>query len=220
MLNLYVSKRRDLRNRKGTTVCKFASTKSEIVPVLTDGKLEADYCYHLEFNRDVIKYECQPLGYYYIPDIDDLTLLKKEPHYTPDFQVWYKDKSIRYFEVKEEKFIDPELALLFPIWQSQAITLKKNLDFALDSEIRAEPYFSNLKTLFKAKKNRNINEAVLKTITVLLKKHKTISAYDLINKHNVIASIGDFYCLLANYKIKTDIKNFELSWNMSLELEA
>ena len=205
MSNLYVSKRRDLKNRKGTTVCKFASTKSEIVPVLTDGKLEADYCYHLEFDRDVIKYECQPLAYYYSHDFEDSTLLKKKPHYTPDFQVWYKNKSIRYFEVKQEEYIGPELDLLFPILQSQAKKLKKKLDFALDSEIRAEPYFSNLKTLFKAKKNRNINDALLQTITALLKKHKKISAFDFINKHNVVASIGDFYCLLANYKIKTDI---------------
>jgi hypothetical protein len=57
MSNLYVSKRRDLSKRKGTTVCKFPSTKSEVIPVLTDGKLEADFCYHLEFDRAIAMIE-------------------------------------------------------------------------------------------------------------------------------------------------------------------
>lgn len=218
MSNLYVSKNRVLRGRTGPTICKFASTKSDEVPVITEGKLEADFCYHLEFDENVVKYECQPLAFYYSPDNVDCNPNKKNPHYTPDFQVWYKDKSIRYYEVKQEAFIDPKLELLFPILQNQAELLGKRLDFVLDSEIRGEPYFSNVKTLFKARTNRSVNDCLLQKITFLLTKHKTISAFDLINKHNVIATIGDFYCLVANYKIKTDIKNFELSWNMNLEL--
>jgi len=219
MSKLYVSKKRDLRGRHGPTICKFASTKSEVIPVLTEGKLEADFCYHLEFNQNVLKYECQPLGYFYSKG-GDSSQNKKKPYYTPDFQVWYKDLSIWYYEVKQVEFIDPELELLFPILQNQAVILKKKLVFALDSEIRAEPFFSNLKTIFKAKKNRDINGSLLRTISSLLKKHKKVSAFDFIHKHNVTASIGDFYCLLAHYKIKTDIKNFELSWNMILELES
>lgn len=218
MSSLYVSKNRVLRGRAAPTICKFPSIKSDEVPILTEGKLEADFCYHLEFDQNVLKYECQPLGFFYSLDSGDSTPNKKRPYYTPDFQVWYKDKSIRYYEVKQEEFIDLKLELLFPILQNQAVKLGKRLDFVLDSEVRAEPYFSNVKALFKAKKNRSVNDSLLRKISVLLTKHKTISAFDLINKHNVIASIGDFYCLLANYKIKTDIKNFELSWNMNLEL--
>lgn len=215
MSDLYVSKRRDLSKHKATTVGKFASTKSDIIPVLTDGKLEADYCYHLEYDRNVVKYECQPLGYYYVGE----TPSGRRPSYTPDFQIWYKDNSIRYREIKEEKYIDPELEALFPRLQEQAIVLGKPLDMVLDTEIRSEPYFSNLKALFKAKKNRSINTELLKQITPLLEKNKKISAYEFIDKHELSASIGDFYCLIANYKLKTDIKTQPLSWNMFLEID-
>lgn len=215
MSGLYVSKKRDLRNHKGTTVGKFASTKSDIVPVLTDGKLEADYCYHLEYDRNVVKYECQPLGYYYAGE----TSTGRRPSYTPDFQIWFKDKSINYREIKEEKYIDPELDALFPKLQEQALILKKPLTMVLDTEIRAEPHFSNLKALFKAKKNRSINTELLMRLTPLLENNKKMSAYDFIDKHGLSASIGDFYCLIANYKLKTDIKTQPLSWNMLLEID-
>jgi len=216
MSDLYVSKRRDLSKHKATTVGKFASTKSDIIPVLTDGKLEADYCYHLEYDRNVVKYECQPLGYYYVGE----TPSGRRPSYTPDFQIWYKDNSIRYREIKEEKYIDPELEALFPRLQEQAIVLGKPLEMVLDTEIRSEPYFSNLKALFKAKKNRSINTGLLKQIIPLLENNKKISAYQLIDNHELSASIGDFYCLIANYKLKTDIKTQPLSWNMLLEIDS
>lgn len=215
MLGFYVSKRRDLSKRKATTVGKFPSTKSDVIPVLTDGKLEADYCYHLEYDRNVIKYECQPLGYFYIGE----TASGRRPSYTPDFQIWFKDTSVRYREIKEEKYVDPELIALFPTLQEQALSLGKQLNMVLDTEIRAEPYFSNLKTLFKAKKNRSVNNSLLEQIIPLLKQYQKISAYEFIDKYELNASIGDFYCLIANYKLKTDIKGHLLSWNMLLEID-
>lgn len=214
MSGLYVSKRRDLSKHKATTVCKFPSTKSHVVPVLTDGKLEADYCFHLEYDRNVIKYECQPLGYYYAGQ----TPSRRIPSYTPDFQIWFKDKSVQYREIKEEKYVDPELDALFPTLQKQALLLGKQLHMVLDSEIRAEPHFSNLKTLFKAKKNRSVNTTLLRQITPLLEKHVKMSPYEFIDEYGLTASIGDFFCLIANYKLKADINTQSLSWMTKLEL--
>jgi hypothetical protein len=136
--------------------------------------------------------------FFYSLDSGDSTPNEKRPYYTPDFQVWYKDKSIRYYEVKQEEFIDLKLELKFPILQNQAVKLGKKLDFVLDSEIRSEPYFSDVKTLYKAKKNRNVNDSLLRNISALLTKNKKISAFDLINKHNVIASTGYFYCFIGS----------------------
>ena len=102
-----------------------------------------------EYDRNVVKYECQPLGYYYAGE----TSTGRRPSYTPDFQTYgLKDNSINYREIKEEKYIDAELEALFPKLQEQALILKKPLTMVLDTEIRAEPHFSNLKALFKQKK--------------------------------------------------------------------
>ena len=78
MLNLYVSKNRVLRGRTGPNICKLASTKSDEVPVLTEGKLEADFCYHLEFDENVLKYECQPLGFFIAWTVVTLLPMRKD----------------------------------------------------------------------------------------------------------------------------------------------
>lgn len=73
-----VIKKRNLKNMKGKTICRFPSRKPTPRTIYTEGVLERDYCYHLEANENVVEYESQPIGFYY--------WIGLERHiYTPDF---------------------------------------------------------------------------------------------------------------------------------------
>lgn len=60
-------KRRDLKSRKGITVCSFPATKPTRKIILTESLLERDFCYHLEMDDNVVAYESQPeqIRYFY-----------------------------------------------------------------------------------------------------------------------------------------------------------
>lgn len=75
---LYLPKRRNLKNFKRKSICRFPSVKGDVPVVRTEGVLEKDFCYHLEFDPLVLQYQCQPIGYYYYLNNEKLG-------YTPDF---------------------------------------------------------------------------------------------------------------------------------------
>lgn len=73
-----VIKKRNLKNMKGKTICRFPSREPTPRTIYIEGVLERDYCYHLEANENVVEYESQPIGFYY--------WIGLERHiYTPDF---------------------------------------------------------------------------------------------------------------------------------------
>jgi len=47
MSNFYTNKRRNLKNMKGKSICRFPSLKPTPNTIYTEGVIEKDFCYHL-----------------------------------------------------------------------------------------------------------------------------------------------------------------------------
>lgn len=62
-------------------ICKFMSLKNDSV-VRTMSMLEYDFCFHAEYNPQIVRYESQPHGFEYYFN-------GRYCRYTPDFQVFY-----------------------------------------------------------------------------------------------------------------------------------
>ncbi|MFT6269585.1 MAG: hypothetical protein ACJAVV_002412 [Alphaproteobacteria bacterium] len=50
---------------KGKTICRFPSSKPSPETIYTEGVLEKEFCYHLEADDTVVRYESQPVGFHY-----------------------------------------------------------------------------------------------------------------------------------------------------------
>lgn len=112
----------------------------------TESPLEADYIYHLEYDPTVTCYMAQPPKFSYFFE-------GKEHKYTADFEVFYVDGSVCYFEVKY--VADLERIENFETWKAAitkgAVRFGKDLKFITEETIRQEFYYENLQTLYSAK---------------------------------------------------------------------
>lgn len=112
----------------------------------TESPLEADFVYHLEYDPAVASYMAQPPKYpYFFED--------KKRKYTADFEVFYTDGSICYFEIKY--VADIERMKNFDEWKA-AITKGakiqgKELKVITEETIRQQFLYENLQNLYAAK---------------------------------------------------------------------
>ncbi|MFT6349014.1 MAG: hypothetical protein ACJAYB_002029 [Psychromonas sp.] len=210
MSHCYASKRRDLSTFKRKTVCKFPASKGDVSPILTEGVLEADYCYHLEADPAVLKYECQPLGYYYYLDkeLRSYNPLDKEQHlYTPDFKIWLDNGDIVYYEIKGRRYIDKEFeGIFFPAVQKQAEFLGSSLTLVTEEFIYSEPLFTNLKRMRKAKMLRDVPIDVSNQLVEILKIAERMSPLELFSHSDHEYDLGILYKLIGEGIINTDIE--------------
>jgi len=137
--------RREIKNLRSKSINVFNGLKSLDSITYTESPLEADLCYHLEFDDKVSNYQAQPLPieYYFQGTVRS---------YTPDFEVNYKDGTICYFEVKYcsdieriDSFFEWEVAI-------RKATTSKGKGFIVIKEdfIRQEFLYENLQTLYSA----------------------------------------------------------------------
>lgn len=210
MSDLYASKRRDLSKFKRKTICKFPASKGDVSPVLTEGILEADFCYHLEADPAVIKYECQPLGYFYYLD--------KEKHlYTPDFKVWLDNGDIVYYEIKESKYITKEFnELFFPAVEQQAKNLERPLTLITEKFIHAEPLFTNLKRMRKSQVLRHVSNDIISHLVETLKNTKKTNPIDLFDQSDYQYDLGVLYKLIGDGVINANLESEYLGPEMSI----
>jgi hypothetical protein len=213
MSHCYAAKRRDLSKFKRKTICKFPASKGDVSPVLTEGILEADYCYHLEADQAVLKYECQPHGYYYYLD--------NEQHlYTPDFKVWLDNGNIVYYEVKERRYIDKIFERdFFPAVQKQAGLLGRSLELVTEEFIYSEPLFTNLKRMRKAKMLRNVPLDVSNQLVEILKTTQKMSPLELFSQSECEYDLGILYKLIGEGIIHTNIEANYFGPEMSVWIE-
>ena len=97
------TKRKDGRVReipKSKPRWRFVSVKMRRM-IHCESPLERDYCYYLEFDPRVKRYQEQPLAIEYVFD-------GKLHHYFIDFQVEYEDRKTRLVEVKYLREIKSE----------------------------------------------------------------------------------------------------------------
>ena len=122
----------------------FASYKNK-TQIAFESTLERDFYMFLEFEKNVLKYEEQPMQINY-----EYTDGKKR-RYTPDTLVTYKDNTQKLFEVKYANELEnnPELQEKIKILKKH-IQEKYNIDFEIftDEDINKQ-YLENLKFLYK-----------------------------------------------------------------------
>ncbi|MFT4899036.1 MAG: hypothetical protein ACI9U0_000824 [Flavobacteriales bacterium] len=192
---LYLPKRRNLKNFKRKSICRFPSVKGDVPVVRTEGVLEKDFCYHLEFDPLVIQYQCQPLGYYYYLNNEKLG-------YTPDFEVEIDGGAETYYEIKERKYIKEGFETEFKAKQQQAKILGKELILVYDDFIRQEPKLTNLKRVYGAKRRGLPSRELVKLIKEVFPKQQSIIAEDLMQYTGL--TIGQVYQLIYYKEIIAD----------------
>lgn len=190
----HLPKRRDLKKLKRKTICRFPSTKGDKSVVLTEGVLEKDFCYHLEFDNDVVEYQSQPLGYYYY--------MEDGKHgYTPDFKVLVntaEGRSELYYEIKERKYLEEDFEVEFKAKQWPPKNIGKDLILVDDFYIRKQPRLTNLKRVYAAKRRGFPDDVLIKAVTSVFESSEPVTAEILM--HLTEISIGQVYQLLY-YKI-------------------
>lgn len=210
MSQCYATKRRDLSTFKRKTICKFPATKGDVRPILTEGVLESDFCIHLEADPAVLRYECQPLGYYYYLDkeLHSYNPSDKEQHlYTPDFKVYLDNGDIAYYEIKDSRYIDKEFEeVFFPAVQKQAKFLGCSLTLVTEEFIYSEPLFTNLKRMRKANKLRTIPIDISNQLVEVLKASEKMSPLDLFSQADHEYDLGILYKLISEGVIHSDME--------------
>ncbi len=122
-------------------ISKFMSLKNNSV-IRTMSILEYDFCHHLEYDDDVLSFSSQPTSLTY-------HFNNRPCRYTPDFLVSYQSNISKLFEIKhssqlsKSKFRDRYLAKKLACSQQLGIELV----LVTEKQIRAVPYFNNLKLL-------------------------------------------------------------------------
>jgi len=192
---LYLPKRRNLKNFKRKSICRFPSVKGDVPVVRTEGVLEKDFCYHLEFDPLVLQYQCQPLGYYYYLNNEKLG-------YTPDFEVEIDGGTETYYEIKERKYIKEGFETEFKAKQEQAKILGKELILVYDDFIRQQPKLTNLKRVYGAKRRGRPSRDLVKLIKEAFPKQQSIIAEDLMQHIGI--TIGQVYQLIYYKEIIAD----------------
>ncbi|WP_019616900.1 TnsA endonuclease N-terminal domain-containing protein [Psychromonas ossibalaenae] len=198
--------KRNLNNLLSKSITKFPSIKSDTAPVITESPLEADFCYYLEFDKEVIKYEAQPLGFSY--------WLNKAKHtYTPDFEVFYVTSSC-YYEIKFEKDIlrDKEFKSRFEIQKKAAQELGKDLFLITDSFILKRYKYENLCLLYKFSKIVLEPEFLL-FIKSYLTNNRELTILELVRQESRNSDFQQIYKLIWDQTLLAEMESEIISIN-------
>ncbi len=200
----FVPKRRKVQKLMSKSINVFNGIKSVDEETFLESPLEADLCYHLEFDDKVKSYQAQPLSFqYYFED--------KVHTYYPDFEVRYTDGTICYFEIK---FI-ADIARIdnFEQWEIAVAKAakKKGRGFIVLKEdfIRKKPIYENLQTLWAAH-TKQIEKSFLVHAIQLLNQHGTLPIAKLIRNDSEFEQL---YRLIFDRKLLASLDSDFLSKN-------
>ena len=198
-------KRRVVKNLMSKSVNVFNGRKSLDKVTHLESPLEADFCYHLEFDQNIKSYQAQPLSFLYY--------FEGAPHsYTPDFEVLYQDGSISYFEIKFEA--DIKRINNFSQWEEAVrnTALKNGKDFIVltESFIREKPLYENLLNTWAAT-NIKIDKDFLIHLIQQLDDRKQAPIRDLILDKSSDYQFEQIYRLIFEKRLITSLQNELLS---------
>ncbi len=154
----------------------FASYKNK-TQIAFESTLERDFYMFLEFEKNVLKYEEQPMRINY--EYTD----NKKRRYTPDTLVSYEDGTQKLFEVKYANELDnnPELQQKISILKEH-IKEKHGLDFEVfTDELIDKQYLENLKFLYKFVFIPSSNDKT-NAIEQILQSNKNIEVKEILLK--------------------------------------
>jgi hypothetical protein len=204
-------KKRNLNNLLSKNITKFPSTKADTSPTMTESPLEADFCYYLEFDKEVIRYESQPLEIPYWYD--------GEKHwYTPDFEAFY-EKSSCYYEIKYKKDIerDDEFELRFAAQKKSVQELGKDLFLITDEFITKQYMYENLCLLYKFSKI-SIDPEFLYFVKTSLQSNRELFILDLLREDTKNEDFQKIYKLIWMQFLRADLESEVLSTHASIQL--
>lgn len=156
----------------------FASFKNK-TQIAFESTLERDFYMFLEFEKNVLKYEEQPMQINY--EYTD----KKKRRYTPDTLVTYEDGTQKLFEVKYANELESNVELQEKIKiLKEHIKEKYNMDFEVftDNDIDKQ-YLENLKFLYKFAFIPSSNEKT-EVILQILQSNENIEVKEILQNIN------------------------------------
>lgn len=169
----------------------------------TESPLEADLCYHFEFDRKILSYQAQPLSFEYF--------FQGSVHtYYPDFEVFYDDGTVVYIEVKY--IADIARIEHFEQWVEaiEKAALKAGKGFLVLKEdfIRQKPLYENLQTLWAASEIP-IDKEFLTHVITTLDQASEVSIVDLLRTKTSDDEFEQIYRLIFERKLITSLtQNF------------
>lgn len=204
-------KRRIVKNLMSKSVNVFNGRKSLDKVTHLESPLEADFCYHLEFDQNIKSYQAQPLSFLYY--------FEGAPHsYTPDFEVLYQDGSISYFEIKFDA--DIQRINNFSQWEEAVrnAALKNGKGFIVltESFIREKPLYENLINTWSAT-NINIDRDFLIHLIQQLDDRKQAPIRELILDTSSDYQFEQIYRLLFEKRLVASLQNELLSKSSIVE---
>ncbi len=205
--------KRNLNNLLSKSITKFPSTKSDDSPTITESPLEADFCYHLEFDKEVIQYEAQPLCFEYWYD-------GAIHSYTADFEVFYEGCSC-YYEIKFENDIlrDKDFYLKLAAQKKAAIELGKDLLLITDEFILKSNRYENLCLLYKHSK-ADIHTDYLLLVAKKLKHEGELMLSDLLRVDTFSEDFQQIYKHIWDQTLLTDLETEILSVHSLIRLNG
>ncbi len=166
-------KRRKIKNLMSKSINVFRGRKALDEITYTESPLEADLCYHFEYDPKITGYQAQPLSFEYF--FEGATHM-----YSPDFEVFYDDKTVSYVEVKY--IADIARIENFNEWEKAVRkgALKKGKGFIVLKEdfIRQQPLYENLLNLWSAV-GITINTEFLTHLIIFLDQNHEASISEL-----------------------------------------
>jgi hypothetical protein len=201
----FIPKRRKVEKLMSKSVNVFNGRKSSDPITNTESPLEADFCYHLEYDLKIRSYQAQPLSFQYF--------FEGEVHtHFPDFEVLYDDETVSYFEIKY--IADIARIENFDAWgKAVAKAANKNgKGFVVLKEdfIRQKPLYENLQTLWAASTIDMDKEFLIYLIT-LLDERKELPIEELLRNKNSNAEFEQIYRLIFERKLTTPLNEEFLS---------
>ncbi|WP_165905009.1 TnsA endonuclease N-terminal domain-containing protein [Parashewanella curva] len=189
----------------------FPAKKSLDETTFTEGTLEADLCYYLEFDPKVVSYQPQPHCIKYF--------LNDEKHcYTADLLVNYFDGKKRLIEIKYNRDIDRISD--FDDWRLAIKTACESQGFEFEvlteDEIRKQPLYENL-TLLWASHDKALDKGFLVKVINTLDQNDDVLISDLLPKVNFDSELEQVYKLIFDRKILAPIDTEFLSTQTSIK---
>ena len=195
-------------------ICLFASVKSEKGKIhRVESLLEKDFCYHLDFAKNVLDFETQPETFSLF---DEVT--KKYNRYTPDFLVHFSDGKKVYFEVKprSENLKKAYMAKL-DLFREYCDIRGYTFEIVTRDEISQKPLVQNFQLLHKYLR-AGIEKPDLRLLEALKSQHPSGTNFQKIVQALNPSQLVEIYKLLAVSLLKFDMETIYIADNPEVAL--
>lgn len=209
-------KRRQIKKLMSKSICTFNGRKGIVSPMYFESPLARDYCYFLEFDTSVLKYESEPLGFIYFNPIT-----QKECQYTPDFKVWFTDGSCCYYEIKYQRDVNrnSDFENVFLLEKKEAQAQGSDLLLITDEFISKRYFFENLVLLYRYI-SIELNPTYVNSVIKYLQENQKVRLGDLIDTTlESCLSIQQLYALIWSQQITAALHDELLSLNTFVSLD-